>query len=67
MKMMKVKMIKRRELEVRIWGKSIASAREKGIISEKEARFLLDEYFREFATKSGGDAKSPYPAVRRVW
>ncbi len=43
----------RKELEMRIWGKSIASARTNGLISEEEAQFLLDEYLKEFKSKSG--------------
>lgn len=42
----------RKELETRIWGRSIASARTKGLISEDEAAFLLDEYLKEFKSKS---------------
>ena len=41
----------RKELEMRIWGKSIASARKNGIISETEAQFLVDEYLKEFQSK----------------
>lgn|GEM_PF-2213489 len=43
----------RKELEMRIWGKSIAAARTNGLISEEEAQFLLDEYLKEFKLKSG--------------
>lgn len=43
----------RKELEKRIWGKSIAYARTNGLISEAEAQFLLDEYLKEFKSKSG--------------
>lgn len=42
----------KKELEMRIWGKSIASARTSGLISEEEAQFLLDEYLKEFKSKS---------------
>ena len=42
----------RTKLEKRIWGKSIASARRNGLISEEEAKFLLDEYLREFKAKT---------------
>ena len=45
----------RKELETRIWGKTIASAKQKGIISEEEAQFLLDEYLNEFKVKNGWD------------
>jgi hypothetical protein len=43
--------VDRKELEMRIWGKSIATARKNGIISEAEAQFLLDEYVKEFQSK----------------
>lgn len=42
----------RKKLEKRIWGKSIASARNHGLISEEEAKFLLDEYLKEFKAKT---------------
>ena len=42
----------RKELEDRIWGKSIAAARQQGIISKDEAQFLLDEYLNEVKTKN---------------
>jgi hypothetical protein len=45
--------VNRKELEKRIWGRSIASARANGLISEAEAEFLLDEYLKEFKSKSG--------------
>jgi hypothetical protein len=45
--------VNRKELETRIWGKSIGLARKKGIISEEEAQFLLDEYLKEFKTNNG--------------
>ncbi|MGH7874970.1 MAG: hypothetical protein ACREQO_22475 [Candidatus Binatia bacterium] len=59
----------RKELEKRIWGKSIASARTTGLISEQEADFLLDQYlteckaktdwnFRNFGNLFGGGGKS---------
>ena len=41
----------RTKLEKRIWGKSIAAARTNGLISEEEAKFLLDEYLKEFKAK----------------
>jgi hypothetical protein len=44
--------VNRKELEKRIWGKSIASARTMGLISEKEADFLLDQYLKECKSKS---------------
>jgi hypothetical protein len=43
--------VNRKDLETRIWGKSIALARQQGIISEDEAQFLLDEYLNEVKTK----------------
>lgn len=43
----------RKELEKRIWGKSIATARKHGLISEEEATFLLDEYLEECKGKTG--------------
>jgi hypothetical protein len=48
----------RAELEKRIWGKSIASARTNGLISEEEADFLLDEYLRECKAKSGWNQRN---------
>ncbi len=42
----------RKKLEKRIWGKSIASARTHGLISAEEAKFLLDEYLKEFKAKT---------------
>ena len=45
----------RKKLEKRIWGKSIASARNHGLISEEEAKFLLDEYLKEFKAKLIGN------------
>ncbi len=42
----------RKELEKRIWGKSIALARTNGLISEQEATFLLDEYLKECKSKT---------------
>jgi hypothetical protein len=44
--------VNRKELEKRIWGKSIASARTNGLISEEEADFLLDEYLKEYRAKT---------------
>jgi hypothetical protein len=44
--------VNRATLERLIWGKSIASARTKGLISEEEAKFLLDEYLKEFKAKT---------------
>ena len=44
--------VNRKELEKRIWGKSIASARTNGLISEEEANFLLDEYLKECMGKT---------------
>ena len=45
---------------MRIWGKTIASAKKKGIISEEEAQFLLDEYLKEFKVKNGWDGVSHF-------
>jgi hypothetical protein len=45
---------------MRIWGKTIASAKKKGIISEEEAQFLLDEYLKEFKVKIGWDGVSHF-------
>ena len=42
----------RKKLEKRIWGKSIAFARNHGVISEEEAKFLLDEYLKEFKART---------------
>jgi hypothetical protein len=52
--------VNRKELETRIWGKSIASARKNGLISEEEAQFLLDEYLKVFKTNNGWDGKSHF-------
>lgn len=48
----------RKELEKRIWGKSIASARRNGLISEQEASFLLDEYLKECKAKSDWNSQN---------
>jgi hypothetical protein len=50
--------VNRKELEQRIWGKSIESARKAGIISEQEAQFLLNEYLNDFQVKNGWDGKA---------
>jgi hypothetical protein len=47
----------RKEIEQRIWEKSIASARKSGLISEREAQFLMEEYLRDFRSKNGWDGK----------
>jgi hypothetical protein len=44
--------VNRKKLEKRIWGKSIAFARQHGLISEEEAKFLLDEYLKEFKART---------------
>jgi hypothetical protein len=44
--------VNRTELEKRIWGKTISSARTFGIISAEEADFLLHEYLKEFKAKT---------------
>ena len=46
------------EIESRIWGKSIASARTHGLISEQEAQFLIEQYLQEFRAKNGWDGKA---------
>jgi len=59
----------RKELETRIWGKSIALARQQGIISAEEAQFLLDEYLNEVKTKNsrlGGGLNFWLPKVSRL-
>jgi hypothetical protein len=59
----------RKELETRIWGKSIALARQQGIISAEEAQFLLDEYLNEVKTKNsrqGGGLNFCLPKVSRL-
>ena len=59
----------RKELEMRIWGKSISLARKQGIISEAEAQFLLDEYLNEVKTKNsrrGGGLNFCLPTVSRL-
>ena len=50
--------VNRKELEKRIWGKSIASARTNGLISEEEADFLLDEYLKEYRAKTDWNAQN---------
>jgi hypothetical protein len=44
--------VNRKELERRIWGKTIASARTHGLISQEEAEFLVDEYLKELQAKT---------------
>jgi hypothetical protein len=46
------KYVNRKELEKRIWGKSIAAARKHGLISNEEAEFLVDEYLKEWQAKT---------------
>ena len=41
----------RKNIEERIWGKSISYGREHGIISKDEAMFLPDEYVKEYQSK----------------
>lgn len=53
----------RKEIEQRIWGKSIASARINGLISEQEAQILIQEYLQEFKEKNGWDGRT-YIACR---
>ena len=53
--------VNRNEIENRIWGKSIATARTHGIISEQEAQFLVDKYLQEFREKNGWDGKAYIP------
>jgi hypothetical protein len=50
--------VNRSELESRIWGKTIASARRSGIITEQEAKFLIEQYLQEFREKNGWDGKA---------
>jgi hypothetical protein len=50
--------VNRKEIEQRIWGKTIASARTTGLISEQEAQFLIEEYLRDFRSKNGWDGKT---------
>ncbi len=54
----------REELELRIWGESIATARKNGSLSEQEAQFLLDEYVKEFESKVHSDSKKPLRFAR---
>ena len=59
----------RKELETRIWGKSIALARQQGIISEDEAQFLLNEYLNEVKQKNergGGGLNFCLPKVSHL-
>lgn len=51
----------REELERRIWGKSIQSARSSGLISDQEAQFLIDEYLKEFRERNGWDGRAYIP------
>jgi hypothetical protein len=51
--------VNRKELEMRIWGKSIATARKNGSLSEEEAQFLLDEYVKEFQSKVHSGSEKP--------
>ncbi len=44
---------------MRIWGKSIATARKNGSLSEQEAQFLLDEYVKEFESKLHSGSEKP--------
>jgi hypothetical protein len=41
----------RKNIEDRIWGKSISYGQEHGIISKDEAEFLLNEYVKAFQSK----------------
>jgi hypothetical protein len=50
--------VNRKEIEHRIWGKSIATARKTGLISEHEAQCLIEEYLRDFRSKNGWDGKT---------
>jgi hypothetical protein len=50
--------VNRKEIEQRIWGKTIASARTIGLISEQEAQFLIEEYLRDFRSKNGWDGRT---------
>jgi hypothetical protein len=53
--------VNRNELESRIWGQTIKTARARGIISDKEAEFLLEKYLEEFREKNGWDGKAYIP------
>jgi hypothetical protein len=53
--------VNRTELEMRIWGKSISSARKAGIISDAEAQFLVDEHFKDFQMRNGWNGKTYMP------
>jgi hypothetical protein len=44
---------------MRIWGKSIATARKNGSLSEEEAQFLLDEYVKEVQSKVHFGSEKP--------
>ena len=44
----------RNVIESPFWGKSIASARTNEIISEQEAKFLIEQYLQEFREKNAG-------------
>jgi hypothetical protein len=46
---------------MRIWGKSIASALKAGTISEAEAKFLVEEHFKQFQVKNGWNGKTYIP------
>ena len=51
-----------KNIEERIWGKSILYGREHGIISKDEADFLLSEYVKEYQSKvSSRSAKGEEP------
>jgi hypothetical protein len=53
--------VNRNEIEHRIWGKSIESARTHGLISEQEAQFLIEQYLQEFREKNGWDGRAYIP------
>jgi hypothetical protein len=50
--------VNRTKLEKCIWGKTIASARINGLISEEEAKFLLEEYLKEFKAKTDWNSQN---------
>jgi hypothetical protein len=53
--------VDRSEIENRIWGQTIKNARARGIISDKEAEFLIQKYLEEFRDKNGWDGKAYIP------
>lgn len=58
--------VNRDEIENRIRGRTIKSARTDGIISQQEAQFLVEKYLQEFREKNGWDGKA-YVMPRLFW